>query len=372
MATEENIFWFPYIIMIIIALIGFITPFFLKDNIVFGSRFPNEIANHTEVDNLKRNFKHIYLTVFIPFLIVIGIFLFNFPGDNYFNVSIYGEIILSLIIHVAYNRRSKELKKELLNRENIQPQKGVVIVDTTLRQEKFLISIWWFLPSLLIIISNILALLLYYNKIPAKIAVHFNLQGMANQFMDKSYFHVLLLPLTSIFIFCVFMVIYFSIKISKQEIDPNRPETSKLKDMHFRLIWSDYAVIMCTYSILWILFISLYATKLLILSTNTFETINIATILLLLLSSVILAVKTGQSGSKLKLKMNETTTGMNNVDDDSYWKLGMFYYNPHDPSIFIPKRYGVGWTVNFGRPTVMAITIVIVVFIVITHTILKK
>ena len=34
---------------------------------------------------------------------------------------------------------------------------------------------------------------------------------------------------------------------------------------------------------------------------------------------------------------------------DSCWKLGMIYYNPADPSMFIPKRFGVGYTFNFGN-----------------------
>ena len=31
-----------------------------------------------------------------------------------------------------------------------------------------------------------------------------------------------------------------------------------------------------------------------------------------------------------------------------YWKVG-FYFNPKNPKIFIPKRMGIGWTMNFGR-----------------------
>src|SRR5216684_4997141 len=37
-------------------------------------------------------------------------------------------------------------------------------------------------------------------------------------------------------------------------------------------------------------------------------------------------------------------------DDDRYWYGGFFYNNPDDPAVFVPKRYGLGWTVNFGHP----------------------
>lgn len=36
--------------------------------------------------------------------------------------------------------------------------------------------------------------------------------------------------------------------------------------------------------------------------------------------------------------------------DERNWVLGVFYYNPADPNAFVPKRYGLGWTINFGHP----------------------
>ena len=37
-------------------------------------------------------------------------------------------------------------------------------------------------------------------------------------------------------------------------------------------------------------------------------------------------------------------------DDERYWYGGVFYNNPDDPAIFVPKRFGLGWTVNLGNP----------------------
>ena len=37
-------------------------------------------------------------------------------------------------------------------------------------------------------------------------------------------------------------------------------------------------------------------------------------------------------------------------DDDRYWYGDFFYNNSNDPAVFVPKRYGLGWTVNFGQP----------------------
>jgi uncharacterized membrane protein len=37
--------------------------------------------------------------------------------------------------------------------------------------------------------------------------------------------------------------------------------------------------------------------------------------------------------------------------NDAYWKAGVFYYNPDDPAIFVSKRVGIGYTMNFANKT---------------------
>ena len=37
--------------------------------------------------------------------------------------------------------------------------------------------------------------------------------------------------------------------------------------------------------------------------------------------------------------------------DDRYWLAGVIYNNPDDPEMIVPKRFGLGWTLNLGHPT---------------------
>ena len=61
----------------------------------------------------------------------------------------------------------------------------------------------------------------------------------------------------------------------------------------------------------------------------------------------------GQAGSRVFKNMQ--TSDRLHVDDDRYWKFGVFYCNPDDASLFLPERFGVGWTLNWARPAVWAI-----------------
>lgn len=39
----------------------------------------------------------------------------------------------------------------------------------------------------------------------------------------------------------------------------------------------------------------------------------------------------------------------NNSDDSSNWKMGFIYFNKENKKVFVPKRLGIGWTLNFAR-----------------------
>jgi uncharacterized membrane protein len=45
------------------------------------------------------------------------------------------------------------------------------------------------------------------------------------------------------------------------------------------------------------------------------------------------------------------------VDDDEHWKGGVFYVNRDDPALMVPRRFGLGWTVNLGHPAGIALTV---------------
>jgi uncharacterized membrane protein len=68
---------------------------------------------------------------------------------------------------------------------------------------------------------------------------------------------------------------------------------------------------------------------------------------------------------------------MNRDDDSKHWKLGVFYYNPDNPSEYVDKRRGIGSTINFGSKmgrlmgALLFVPIIIVMLIVIVFEFLK-
>jgi uncharacterized membrane protein len=42
------------------------------------------------------------------------------------------------------------------------------------------------------------------------------------------------------------------------------------------------------------------------------------------------------------------------------WRGGLFYANPEDPRLVVPKRSGIGWTFNYARPAAWVVTALLV------------
>lgn len=69
---------------------------------------------------------------------------------------------------------------------------------------------------------------------------------------------------------------------------------------------------------------------------------------------LIIAVRTGQGGARL--------AGASPSDRmaDRYWNLGVIYVNRDDPALIVERRYGFGWTLNFGNPLSWLLVVAIV------------
>lgn len=52
----------------------------------------------------------------------------------------------------------------------------------------------------------------------------------------------------------------------------------------------------------------------------------------------------------------------NNPDN---WKFGIFYYNPKDSRLHVPKRVpAMGWTINFGNRKAFVFLLAIIALII--------
>jgi uncharacterized membrane protein len=85
--------------------------------------------------------------------------------------------------------------------------------------------------------------------------------------------------------------------------------------------------------------------------------------LVLVVITVLILARSGQGGWRLEpvsggaadIGEPADTPPVGDRTPDAAWKLGLLYYNPDDPALIVEKRFGLGWTLNFGRPAVWLI-----------------
>jgi uncharacterized membrane protein len=86
-------------------------------------------------------------------------------------------------------------------------------------------------------------------------------------------------------------------------------------------------------------------------------------------ATVVLMVWVGQGGTRLVGSAAAESGAVAPVGDrtpDKYWKLGLIYINRNDPALFVEKRFGIGYTVNFGHPGLWVfLAVVVAVFVAI-------
>lgn len=198
-----------------------------------------------------------------------------------------------------------------------------------------------------------------YAQMPDHIPIHASFDGVVNGWADKSPFILLMPVLIQSFMALCFVFSHWSIIRSKKWADPGAPATSALAYGLFARAQSICLVVGGLAICLTMVALPLSFMNLITLMQAV--ALIIGAVLVLCGGMIIVSVVYGQSGSRVFRRMHGSEKLK--VDDDSYWKCGVLYFNPNDASLFLPKRFGVGWTVNWARP---AAWIIVVGFFVLT------
>jgi uncharacterized membrane protein len=80
----------------------------------------------------------------------------------------------------------------------------------------------------------------------------------------------------------------------------------------------------------------------------------------------VILIRMGQGGTRLAgaaagTRPEPPETGpVGDRSLDRCWKGGLLYFNRDDPALFVEKRFGIGYTVNFGRPAAWVVLALLV------------
>ncbi|MEN8698312.1 DUF1648 domain-containing protein [Bacillus infantis] len=356
----DTVYILLLVIMVPVYLSMMFIPYWTRRTESFGISIPEDVYKTGELRGMRKQY-----VLFTALLSIAATIIFLLSGTAFsadeqkvsilFSGTALGYIVLSFLIYLVFHRRMKTLKQ---NNQWSADKSQLVVVDTAFRKQKLTYSNLWFILSFVIVLATVFLTFQNYQSMPEQIPTQYNFDGEAANWIEKSYRSVLIMPIMQIYLTLLFMFINTIIAKAKQQVSAKNPEESMYRNVIFRRRWSAYIIIIGTAVVLLLAFIQVSAiypidTQLLTIIPLLF-TIGAVT------GSIFLSITTGQGGSRVKTAASGKNGDVIDRDDDRYWKLGMFYFNSNDPSLFLEKRFGVGWTINLARPSAWIIFIVII------------
>lgn len=228
------------------------------------------------------------------------------------------------------------------------------------------LSLWWQLLNVPVILLTLAIGIWGYGGMPDMIPMQVNFDGEVTRWVAKGPAVVAFAPMFQVFLVACFGFSQWSILHSKKAVVPDMPVASAYAYGMFARAQSVFLVAMEL-----LLTLSCVAMQLSMIGIISIVAGGLVVALVAVVSvfgGIGISVVYGQSGARLMARVQDQTSLP--YDDDRYWKLGLIYVNPDDPSLFVPARFGIGWTNNFGRPLTWVIlgaaTVVVVAFVVAT------
>ena len=252
-------------------------------------------------------------------------------------------LIASFALMLHYRKKVKAIKRE----EGWKAERDEAVAFIGFEEAPAPPSLAWnvvYVPIVLITLALGLAL---YPSTPDLVPTHIDFAGNVNQWTPKGPALIAFPLLVEVFMAACFIFSHWMTIRSKKDVDPARPAISAYAYGAFAraeciLLLVGGSVLTAVLGIVMILMMTEFLSMLV-----TMVLIIVAT-LVFVGATIAFSIVYGQSGSRLVKRLEEN--GDIIADNDEHWKAGIFYWNKGDASLILPKRFGVGWTMNWARP----------------------
>ena len=231
---------------------------------------------------------------------------------------------------------------------------AVTVREAVLERRDTRLSGGWIvqLGPFAILLATGIYLNLHWGEIPERFPVHWGVNGQPNGWSTHT-------PMGVYFPLILGAVISAGISLMANAL----PRSTRLvRATGSGSIVQDFARRVGLFLLLVEYFLALVFSCVGLLPLTGAAPVSIVTILMLpSLVIFIIWLNKGRSYTRSAGAMPTSVTAGDGTPD-KYWKLGVIYFNPDDAALFVEKRAGIGYTMNFGRVSawiIMALVLVL-------------
>lgn len=349
-------------IMCFLAALQTAIPYLVKRTVVFGVSVPERFIHDERISKLKRTYSLIVSVVSL--LVILFYFMFGIMNKtNMEQLVLYGTIIqfiiifLSLALYFYFHSKMKEMKRM---EKWGQSKNQVQVADLTVREEDEVLPWYVYLLPILISIGLIIYTIVQYDLLPDQIPTHWGINGEPDAFTNKTYFSAIMMPLILLVMQVMFLGIQIGYQKSGVKIHAENVSLSRHRQLTLRKYSSWFMLGVTLFITILFTFFHLRTIHPNLVNHGLSSIIPLIVMGSVFLGTIIFAIQVGRSDKKFFETVGDT---VEQLDEDRYWKGGLFYFNKNDPSIFVEKRFGVGWTINFSNPKAYFIVLLPIIII---------
>ncbi len=193
---------------------------------------------------------------------------------------------------------------------------------------------------------------IHYADLPPLVPTHFGLRGLPDAWRPKSFFTVMLLPILALVTGVGLGGTAFLTAHAKRALRRSDRGASLEAQMRFRAAVTRF---LCGISLLVSALLTALSVSALRIGLGNAskmppatDVLGVAVVAYALGGTIYLALRYGQGGARIERARADTPL-TDGLADNRHWVLGMFYVNRDDPSILVERRFGLGYTLNFGN-----------------------
>lgn len=308
---------------------------------IFGVNNRSEFQGEKEsefIDLVFATHKKQGLVILIAIL-VISVLLLFVPSLN-LKMTLWSVfvIVALIVIMIPYALGNSEIKKY---KNNLG-----IISDTTLYADLKNAGAIHVLNKGILTVSALAGVIIFMIALLADLKV-LKFAFLERSFLSGSFIYT---GITGSFLFITALFVFIGLIVdnSRNEVvsensdvnaNYNRSRKKLFANLTYLMIWADNAVGLLT----------------IVLSLALRSEITMFVFFLVYMIFIMAAMAVyGVNKYKLDDRYQSENVKMN-VDDDDYWVLGMFYFNPNDKRLNVDKRVGIGYTINMAHPVGMII-----------------